>query len=118
MTVPMRYLVLVVALSSSAASSTQCGSLAKLALPHATVTLAQSVAARQLTLAAGAMPAFPGFPAPNFANLPAICRVAATLRPTSDSDIKIEVWLPTSTWNGKLESVGNGAGAGNITYRD
>src|SRR5277367_1487531 len=100
----MRYVVLVIALCSSAAASTPCEGLAKLALPHATVTLAQSVAAGQLTLPPGAMPAFPGFPAPNFANLPAICRVAATLKPTSDSDIKIEVWLPTSMWNGKLES--------------
>jgi feruloyl esterase len=48
--------------------------------------------------------------------------VAATLKPTSDSDIKIEVWMPAagpdSKWNGKLESVGNGAWAGNISYRD
>ena len=95
---------------------------AKLALPHATITLAQAVPAGQLTLPAGAMPTFPGFPAPNFGNLPAICRVAATLKPTSDSDIKIEVWMPAqgsgSNWNGKLESVGNGAWAGNIGYRD
>jgi feruloyl esterase len=114
----MRTLVLVIALSSSAAASTPCESLTKLALPHATVTLAQAVAAGQLTLPAGAMPAFPGFPAPNFGKLPAICRVAATLKPTSDSDIKIEVWLPSTGWNGKLESVGNGAWAGNISYRD
>src|SRR5215471_2396151 len=49
-----------------------------------------------------------------FKNLPAFCRVAATLKPTSDSDIKIEVWLPESGWNGKLQSVGNGAWAGTI----
>ena len=29
-----------------------------------------------------------------FADLPAFCRVAATLKPSADSDIKIEVWLP------------------------
>jgi hypothetical protein len=28
------------------------------------------------------------------------CRVAATLKPSGDSDIKIEVWLPLSGWNG------------------
>src|SRR5207253_10201437 len=44
------------------------------------------------------------------------CRVAATLTPSSDSDIKIEVWLPVSGWNGKLEAVGNGAWAGTISY--
>jgi feruloyl esterase len=48
--------------------------------------------------------------------LPAFCRVLATLTPTSDSDIKVEVWLPATGWNGKLQSVGNGAWAGTIPY--
>ena len=48
--------------------------------------------------------------------LPAFCRVAATLAPTPDSDIKIEVWLPVSGWNGKLLAVGNGGWAGSINY--
>src|SRR5262249_21170234 len=39
-----------------------------------------------------------------------------TLRPTSDSEIKIEVWMPAAGWNGSLESVGNGAWAGTIGY--
>jgi feruloyl esterase len=42
--------------------------------------------------------------------------VSATLRPSRDSDIKIEVWLPEANWNGKLQSVGNGAWAGSISY--
>ena len=44
--------------------------------------------------------------------LPAFCRVAATLKPTRDSDIKIEVWMPASGWNGKFQAVGNGAFSG------
>jgi feruloyl esterase len=49
--------------------------------------------------------------------LPAFCRVAATLTPTNDSEIKIEVWLPDSAiWNGKFEAVGNGGLAGTIAY--
>jgi feruloyl esterase len=114
----MRHFVLLIALSSSLTAATSCDSLAKLALPHATVTLAQAVPAGQLTLPAGAVPSFPGFPPPDFSKLPAICRVAATLKPTSDSDIKIELWMPTTGWNGRLESVGNGAWAGSIGYRD
>ena len=51
-----------------------------------------------------------------FRHLPAFCRVAATLRPTSDSDIKIEVWMPVSNWNGKFQAVGNGGWAGSISY--
>ena len=49
-----------------------------------------------------------------FADLPAFCRVAATLRPTTESDIKIEVWLPMSGWNGKFQAIGNGGWNGNI----
>jgi feruloyl esterase len=51
-----------------------------------------------------------------FARLPAFCRVAATLEPSSDSDIKIEVWLPAAGWNGKFEGVGNGGWSGAIAY--
>ena len=51
-----------------------------------------------------------------FTAAPAFCRVAATLTPTSDSDIKIEVWLPLSGWNGKFQAVGNGGWLGSIPY--
>jgi feruloyl esterase len=47
---------------------------------------------------------------------PAFCQVAATLKPTSDSNIRIEVWLPTSGWNGKFLGVGGGGFAGRIGY--
>jgi feruloyl esterase len=117
----MRFLLLSVAVAAPLAAS-MCESLSNLSLPHSTVTLAQSVPAGQLTLPAGAIPRFPGFPRPDFSKLPAFCRIAVTLKPTSDSDIRIEVWMPeagpSSQWNGKLESVGNGAWAGNIGYRD
>ena len=39
-----------------------------------------------------------------------------TLKPTSDSDIKIEVWMPTANWNQKFQAVGNGAFNGTIAY--
>ena len=55
-------------------------------------------------------------PLPVFARLPEFCRVAATLTPTSDSDIKIEVWLPASGWNGKFQAVGNGGWNGSVPY--
>lgn len=44
------------------------------------------------------------------------CRVAATLKPSGDSNIKIEVWLPLSGWNGKLMGAGNFGWAGSIMY--
>jgi len=51
-----------------------------------------------------------------YATLPAFCRVTATLKPSSDSDIKIELWLPQTNWNGKFLAVGNGGWAGSIPY--
>ena len=52
-----------------------------------------------------------------YKDLPAFCRVAATLRPTSDSVIKIELWLPPpGAWNGKFMAIGNGGQAGEIYY--
>jgi len=42
------------------------------------------------------------------------CRVSATLKPTSDSDIRMELWLPLSSWNGKFLAVGNGGWGGSI----
>src|SRR5690242_11308613 len=47
-------------------------------------------------------------------NLPAFCRVAANLEPSNDSEIKIEIWLPSSGWNGNLEANGNGGWTGSI----
>jgi tannase/feruloyl esterase len=60
----------------------------------------------------------PGATNPNatIGDLPAFCRVAATLKPTADSEIRTEIWLPMSGWNRRLQSVGNGAWAGTIPY--
>jgi feruloyl esterase len=91
------------------ADAGSCSDLAKIALPHATVTAAAPVQAGAFT------PDAQG-DAGDFNALPAFCRVAATLKPTSDSDIKIEVWLPASGWNGKFQAVGNGAFSGAIAY--
>ena len=41
-----------------------------------------------------------------------ICRLAFTI----DKFIDVEVWLPISGWNGKLQGVGNGGLAGAIQY--
>jgi len=50
------------------------------------------------------------------AQLPAFCRVVATLAPTAQSEIRVEVWLPVEQWNGKLLGVGNGGFTGNIAH--
>jgi feruloyl esterase len=97
----------------ASAAAASCESLASLSLPHTVITLAQPVAAGAFTPPA---PAGPGASQALFSHLPPFCRVAATLSPVSGSEIKIEVWLPATGWNGKLQSVGNGAFAGSISY--
>jgi len=47
--------------------------------------------------------------------LPAHCRIAATLTPSSDSTIGMELWLPEN-WNGKFLALGNGGWAGSISF--
>jgi feruloyl esterase len=98
------------ALAAEPAGGTSCESLSKLAVPNIAITGAQIVAAGEFLAPAGRGPA------PSFKDLPAFCRVQATLTPSADSDIKIEVWLPASTWNGKFQAVGNGGWAGIISY--
>ena len=95
------------------AAGNSCESLLKFAAANATVTLAESVPAGGFRTPGGAQGAQN---ASRFSELPAFCRVAATLKPTADSDIKIEVWMPASGWNGKFEAVGNGGWAGTISY--
>lgn len=95
-----------------------CEKLKNLALADTTITLAQSVPAGALTLPPDALPPRPSEAEADqsFKDLAAFCRVAATVKPTVDSEIKIEIWMPSSGWNGKFLGVGNGAWAGTITY--
>jgi len=98
--------------SAIALSEGSCEKLTVTKIAGATITLAQTVAAG--TFVAPPLP----FPVPDqtafYKGLPAFCRVVAEAKPTADSDIKIEVWMPVSGWNGKLQGVGNGGFAGLI----
>ena len=85
--------------------SSQCTALDALKLSGTHIDSAQPLPAGDLNLGERA----------RFKGLPAFCRVGATLTPSADSDIKLEVWLPAN-WNGKLEADGNGGWAGAISY--
>ena len=104
-------LLAVASLPRVAAAERACESLTQLTLPN-TTTLAEAVPAGDFSLPASGAEAT----AQRFRNLPAFCRVAATLRPSRDSDIKMELWLPATGWNGKFQAVGNGGWAGVISY--
>jgi feruloyl esterase len=91
-------------LLAGALSGSPCQDLRAVSLPNVTITAAEAVKAA---------------PA-----VPAHCRIAAVLTPSSDSHIEIEIWLPASAdgvgaagsgWNGKLQVVGNGGWAGVIS---
>jgi feruloyl esterase len=110
------FAAILVTLTSAPARAATCDELAKLALPRTAIDRAMIVAAGAFT-----PPATPGGRGgatvnPAFAKLPAFCRIAATIKPTNASDIKVEAWLPVSGWNGKFQGVGNGGWAGSISY--
>ncbi len=88
-----------------------CERLSSLALPNTKITLAQTVPAGGFT-----QPPTGTAAARKFDNLPAFCRIGATINPSSDSNIKVEVWVPVGGWNGNFEGVGNGGFAGVINY--
>ena len=97
--------------SKPMAAAGSCEGLSAMNLPDTTITIAQSVAAGAFSPPAGG-----GGGGQTYSTLPAFCRVAFTITPSSDSDIKAEVWLPASGWNGKYQAVGNGGWAGSISY--
>src|SRR5688572_23025862 len=104
-------LTLALAVPLSGFAATPCPELASLKLANTTITLAQIVSAGSFTPPAGAR----GGPQ-QFAELPEFCRVQATLRPSADSDIKMELWMPAaSRWNGKFRGTGNGGLGGGAT---
>jgi feruloyl esterase len=95
------------AMTPAAAAGTACANLAALTIPSVTIKSATAVIAGPF--------APPG--SQTAMTLPAFCRIEATARPTSDSDIKFEVWIPpVEAWNGKFEGVGNGGYQGSISY--
>jgi feruloyl esterase len=99
-------------LALAAWGQTPCDQIKSLAFPDTVITAAEIVAAGAYKPPS----AQPGPEQPSL-NLPARCRVAAILKPSSDSEIAIEVWMPATDWNGKFQAVGNGGWAGVISYQ-
>ena len=95
-----------------AAQAAACDRASALVLPNTAITGAEVVAAGAFTPPGGGRPGQMSA----YAELPAFCRVSATLTPSDDSDIKVEVWLPSENWNGKYQAVGNGAFTGSIRH--
>lgn len=103
----MLCIFLVAAFAPVTLHAESCQALSKLESLSVSSVLAQPVDAGTF-MPSGTTDKFPG--------LPSFCRITATLKPTSDSDIGIEVWLPASNWNGKYLAVGSGGWGGSINY--
>ena len=84
-----------------------CEKLAGLKLASAEVTSALPSAAGPFSGGTGNPPI----------DVPARCVVTVIARPTADSEIKIEIWLPAANWNGRYMQTGNGGWAGSIPIR-
>jgi len=89
------------AFGQKAATTQQCERLAKLALPKVKITSARMVTAGAFTAPKNLSPWLRGEPG-FFKKVPPFCRVRAVARPSA-SNIKIEVWLPASGWNGRFQ---------------
>jgi len=95
-----------VAIASTPAMASPCTNLGSLQLKDTMITSATDNTSGVF-----------GPPGPGqITGLPAFCRVAATLTPTSDSSIKIEIWLPETTWNGRFLGTGGGGFQGIISF--
>jgi hypothetical protein len=96
----------IIACAAMPAVAWSCEDLARLSLAGTTIGGAESVYAGTFT-PPGEKP---------IQNIPAFCRVAGSVKPTSDSNIQFEVWMPIAGWNGKFQGAGNGGFAGYIDY--
>jgi feruloyl esterase len=84
-----------------------CTALSGLVIADVTISAAANISAGDFT-ADGAR---------HTLTVPAFCRVQAVARPTPDSEIHFEVWLPPKdAWNGKFEGTGTGGYDGSISY--
>jgi feruloyl esterase len=92
--------------ATSVFAAEACASLKDLKIDDTTIASAESVPAGSFT-------------APDkksYANLPAFCRVTATVSPMPDSAVRIEMWLPQDGWKGVFEGTGNGGYSGGFNF--
>lgn len=91
-----------------ALAATPCDGLLNLELPDTRITFAQQTPKGNLLGPFDRL----------VKDVPAFCRVAGVIRPSKDSEIHFEVWLPESGWNRKFRAAGNGGFAGSINFGD
>ena len=84
-----------------------CAALADIRLPSTTIDAAQAITSGSFT---------PPGSTNAITDLPPFCRVTGVIKPTRESEIRFEVWLPLQNWTGRFTGVGNGGWAGKISF--
>jgi feruloyl esterase len=96
--------------------------------PTTTTASGEQVACETLTgttLAGGTVQSAAAIPAGDYTppgqsnavtGLPAFCRVTVVMKPSPDSNVNVELWMPRQNWNGRFLGNGSGGGGGAILY--
>ena len=100
---------------ATATHAALCDVLRSVRLPHTTIVAVTLVDSGAFVAPTPTRPPSAEF-FTAYQTLPAFCRVELVSRPTDDSNIAIEVWLPVAQWNGRYLGVGNGTYGGSISY--
>src|SRR5579871_2777691 len=87
------------------ARAASCEDLLNLKLPNTVIKSAELVAPGEFNV--------PG--RDKQADLPGFCRVVASVNPAPDSDIGVEIWMPTDQWKGVFHGNGNGGFGGALS---
>ena len=90
----------------AANAGASCADLARLSFEGNTTITAATTVSGTLTTS----------PSQTLSALPEFCRVIGVSKPTADSRITFEVWMPANGWNGKFLSSGEGGFVGVLNY--
>ena len=91
---------------SSPALAVDCDGLRSAKIADTTIISAQAVPAGDLTTEDKV----------TRKNMPAFCRVVASVKDAPDSDVRVELWMPNEGWKGVFHVNGNGGYAGVLAY--
>jgi feruloyl esterase len=91
----------------AAAQTTSCPTMASAIVPYTTITTAETLSAGPFTP--------PGATAAITLTVP-VCRIVAVVSTEPGEQVGIEVWLPTTGWNGRFQGLGSGGFGGSINY--
>src|SRR5579872_4439 len=90
---------------ASPGRAASCEDLVNLKLPNTVIKSAQQFGPGEFAAPGrGKQPDFPAF-----------CRVNALVKPSPDSDIGVEIWLPSGQWKAVFHGNGNGGYAGSLS---